>query len=123
MFTGPLWGDVVQRITVDHDTGKVICVEDVTGKEQARQLHRALPEEVKTVRTILVYKKVAGHPDPGVPYHGGEEPPPAEEDEDGRLIRRIKRSIDEAVDGVNPVTPGGHLVATLLLLVPSRVLP
>ena len=96
MSTGPLWSDMVQRITINHDSGKVICVEDVTGKEPSKHLRRALPEGVKTIRTIPVYKKVAGHPDPGVSYNSSEDKPPADEDEDGRVIRR---TLAEATEG------------------------
>ena len=111
MSTGPLWSDVVQRITANHETGGVICVEEITGKENSRQLHRDLPDDVKVIRAILVYEKVAGHPDPGVPYQGREEAAPAEEDEDGRVIRRIKRSLEEAVDGANPGASRGSRAA------------
>ena len=91
---GPLWGDVVQRITVDNATGRVICAEEIDHREPPKKLNRALPEHVRSIRTTLIYKKVEGHPNPGVEYDA-PDPPPTEElaDEDGRYLRKVKRSL------------------------------
>ena len=93
-----MWCDVVQRITVDNTNGRVIRREDIKGDERSRDLHKALPKRLTSIKTILVYKRVSGHPDPGVPLADPDWPEldvdPA--NEDGRLIdKRIKRSLDD----------------------------
>ena len=93
---GPMWCDVVQRITVDNTNGRVIRREDIKGDERSRDLHKVLPKRLTSIKTILVYKRVSGHPDPGVPLADPDRPEldgdPANEDE--RLIdKRIKRSL------------------------------
>ena len=63
---GPMWGDVVQRVTIDNGTGEIIRRETITGREKPKDLCKPLPERVKSVKTVLVYKRVRGRPDPGV---------------------------------------------------------
>ena len=58
MLTGRLWSDVVQRITLSGDTGKVFCMEHATTRKHSGQLDRALPEGVNTIRTILAMNMV-----------------------------------------------------------------
>ena len=95
---GPMWSDVVQRITVDNETGRVIKREDIRGNEASRDLHKPLPKKLKSVKTVLVYKKVSGHPDPGVPLSDPDRPELDDEPvpEDARLIdKRVKRTLDD----------------------------
>ncbi|CAE7318488.1 RE1 [Symbiodinium sp. CCMP2456] len=95
---GPMWSDVVQRVTVDNATGQVIRREDIKGDERSRDLHKPLPKRLKSVKTVLVYKRVAGHPDPGVPLHDPDRPERDDEPvaEDARLVdRQVKRSLDD----------------------------
>ena len=47
---GPLWGDVVRRLTLDLDKGKMIADEIVTPEMGVHKLHRQLAEGVKTSR-------------------------------------------------------------------------
>ena len=54
---GPMWNHVVQRITVDNETGRVIEREDISGNERSRDLHKTLPRKLTSVK-----KKVDGHP-------------------------------------------------------------
>ena len=94
---GPMWSDVVQRVTIDNATGEVVKKENVTGKELPKQLHKPLPSHVKSVKTVLVYKRVRGHPDPGVDISDAEHPErEGAPHEDARLFDyRVKRSLDE----------------------------
>ncbi|CAE7348803.1 RE1, partial [Symbiodinium necroappetens] len=95
---GPMWSDVVQRITVDNETGRVIKREDIRGNEASRDLHKPLPKKLKSIKTVLVYKKVVGHPDPGVLLSDPDRPELDDEPvpEDARLIdRRVKRTLDD----------------------------
>ena len=102
---GPLWSDVVQRITVDNATGRVICMEEFDGKETTQKLHRALPEHVKSIRTTLIYRKVDGHPQPGVKYEAPDPEPMDDGGSDERLLRRIKRSLDDEHSGATLPQP------------------
>eukprot|EP00439_Symbiodinium_sp_Y106_P072909 s1629_g13.t1 len=92
-----MWPDVVQRVTIDNATGEVVKKENVTGKELPKQLHKPLPSHVKSVKTVLVYKRVRGHPDPGVDISDAEHPErEGAPHEDARLFDyRVKRSLDE----------------------------
>ncbi|CAE7350344.1 RE1 [Symbiodinium sp. CCMP2592] len=95
---GPMWSDVVQRITVDNVSGRVIRREDIKGDERSRDLHKPLPRRLTSLKTVLVYKRVAGHPDPGVPLTDPDRPELDNEpgNEDERLIdKRIKRGLDD----------------------------
>ena len=95
---GPMWCDVVQRITVDNETGQVVRREDFNGDERPRDLHKPLPKRLKSVKTVLVYKRVAGHPDPGVDLTDPDRPELDDEpaNEDGRLVdKRVKRSLHD----------------------------
>ena len=89
-----MWSDVVQRVTIDTATGEVVKKENVTGKELPKQLHKPLPSHVKSVKTVLVYKRVRGHPDPGVDISDAEHPErEGAPHEDARLFDyRVKRS-------------------------------
>ena len=94
---GPMWCDVVQRVTIDNDTNEVLKRENIHGNERPHDLHRQLPRQVRSLRTVLVYKKVTGHPDPGTELTSPDQP---ERDplqpEDARLFdQRIKRGLDE----------------------------
>ena len=94
-----MWSDVVQRVTVDNVTNRVIRREDITGKESSRDLHKPLPKRLTSIKTILVYKRVHGHPDPGVPLSDPDRPELDDEpvSEDARLVdKRIKRSLDDS---------------------------
>ena len=97
--TGPMWSDVLQRVSIDNDSGKVIKRENFTGNETSRDLHRPLPAKVKSLRTVLVYKKVRGHPDPGEPLDHPDRPELDDGSmlaEDARLFdQRVKRSLDD----------------------------
>ena len=73
--------------------------EDIRGDEAPRDLCRLLPEKVRSLRTVLVYKKVVGHPDPGEPLSVTDRPELSEDEvpaEDERLFeQRVKRSLTE----------------------------
>ena len=71
---GPMWCDVVQRVTINNATGEVIKRENVNGKESPKQLRKPLPPGVKSIKTVLVYKRVQGHPDPGVDFADPDRP-------------------------------------------------
>ena len=99
---GPLWGDVVRRITLDIDTNKVIADEEIKPEMKIHKLHDKLPEGVKNIQTTLVYRRVTGHPDPGhlllpdqVP--GQYRPPQSMEPaEDSRTVETgMKRSLED----------------------------
>ena len=94
---GPMWSDVVQRVTIDNDTNEVLKRENINGNERPQDLHRHLPRPVRSLRTVLVYKKVTGHPDPGTELTSPDQP---ERDplqpEDARLFdQRVKRGLEE----------------------------
>ena len=62
---GPLWGDVVRRITLNLDTMTLIKDEEIKADEEIsiHKLHDKLPGEGTTnIETILIYKKIPGHP-------------------------------------------------------------
>ena len=61
-----MWCDVVQRISIDNTSGRVLRREDIKGDERSRDLHKPLPKKVVSLKMVLVYKRVTGHPDPGV---------------------------------------------------------
>ena len=69
-----MWSVVVQRITVDNTSGRVLRRVDIKGDERPRDLHKPLPKKITSVKTVLVYKRVAGHPDPGVPLTDPDRP-------------------------------------------------
>ena len=96
---GPMWSDVVQRISIDNDTGQVIKRENFNGTETSKDLHRQLPVQVRSLRTVLVYKRVDGHPDPGQPLEQADRPEVDADQipgEDSRLFdQRMKRSLDD----------------------------
>ena len=98
---GPMWSDVIQRVTIDNRSGEVIRRENITGKEKSKDLHRPLPEKVKSVKTNLVYKRVRGHPDPGVDLSDVERPDrEGQPNEDARLFDyRVKRGLDDVSGG------------------------
>ena len=92
-----MWSDVVQRVTVDNSDGKVIKRETFTGNELSRDLHKPLPGHVKSIKTILVYKRRQGHPDPGVDMSDAERPESeGAPHEDARLFDvRVKRGFEQ----------------------------
>ena len=92
-----MWSDVVQRVTIDNDTGKILKKESFTGQEESRSLHRPLPASVRSIKTILVYKRRQGHPDPGVDMSDEEHPEKeGAPHEDARLFDyRLKRGFEE----------------------------
>ncbi|OLQ05028.1 hypothetical protein AK812_SmicGene11763 [Symbiodinium microadriaticum] len=94
-----MWSDVVQRISIDNDTGQVIKRENFNGTETSKDLHRQLPVQVRSLRTVLVYKRVDGHPDPGQPLEQADRPEVDADQipgEDSRLFdQRMKRSLDD----------------------------
>ena len=94
---GPMWSDVVQRVTIDNATNKVNKRETITGQEVPRNLHKPLPEHVKSIKTILVYKRRQGHPDPGVDLSDAEHPEKESAPHaDARLFdHRVKRGFEE----------------------------
>ena len=99
---GPLWGDVVRRITLDIDSNRVIKDEAISGEIPVKQLYDKLPTGTKNIQTVLIYKKVQGHPDPGIPCSDAEpgQTAPVPQDrtrqEDARLIDTgLKRSLDD----------------------------
>ena len=73
--------------------------EGIAGSEVSRDLLKLLPTAGKSLRTVFLYKKVDGHPDPGVDLTDQEAlerddyEVPAEE---ARLIdQRARRGLDE----------------------------
>ena len=98
---GPLWGDVVRRITMDLDMMQIIKDEVITPEISVHKLHDKLPEGVENIETILVYQPQPGNPDPGELFDGnypkGAIPPPDKvPEEDARLIDLgLKRGLDD----------------------------
>ena len=98
---GPLWGDVVRRVTLDLDKGNVVSDEVITPELRVHHAHRKLPTGVRNVETTLIYKKVPDHPDPGKPLLTVPEDKPVEPlpqpdlpQEDARVIDvGLKRSL------------------------------
>ena len=76
----------MRRITTDIKTGKVIADEEFDGTDSARLLHKFLPDWVSHISTVLIYKKVGGHPNPGVPLNDPIEVQERRISEDQRLI-------------------------------------
>ena len=73
--------------------------EDIKRGEPPRELHRLLPCQVNSLRALLVYKKVAGHPDPGVNLliHDHADQPERDDilSEDARLFsQRVKQGLE-----------------------------
>ena len=99
---GPLWSDVIRRITLDLDTDQVIRDEPIRPGMSVHQIHQKLPEQVQSIETTLIYQPKPGHPDPGEPY---PKPAPAsgakvtkgkEPEEDARLVDMgMKRSLED----------------------------
>ena len=93
----------MRRITVDLDRNQVIQDEAVSGEISVRQLHEKLPAGVETIETLLVYRKVEGHQDPGQSL--GDQLPrgvpislPQQKDpeEDARLVDSgMKRGLED----------------------------
>ena len=99
---GPLWADVVRRITIDLDAVTVIQDRVVTPGMPVHQLHEKLPPQVSNIETILIYQQVPGHPDPGQAFtaeifKGVRQPLPLlMPNEDARLVDTgMKRSLEE----------------------------
>ena len=105
---GPVWSDVTRRVTPDIDTNQIIADEQITPGMTVHQVHRKLPTGVKNIETMLIYKKVSGHPQPGEPFDEqklvaspskasqSSEAPILGREEDSRLIDvGLKRSLDE----------------------------
>ena len=98
---GPLWSDVVRRITRDLMNDRVVDDEDITEAAMAKKLYRRLPDGIEDIETTLVYQRVEGHPDPGKAIT--TEPPGGQvkkddrhpKQEDARLIDAgMKRSLE-----------------------------
>ena len=97
---GPLWSDVVRRVTTDLDNSRIIEDLTIVGEMSAKQLHQRLPPGVENIETILVYKPCPDHPDPGKPLDQVPEVPQAplgkEPEEDARIIDSgMKRGLEE----------------------------
>ena len=98
---GPLWSDVVRRITRDLDNGRAIDDMAIEGELSARVLHQRLPVGIENIGTTLVYRPTPGHPDPGKPVSEVPELPEdvpldKEPEEDARLIDLgMKRGLEE----------------------------
>ena len=101
---GPLWGDVIRRITLDLDTDKVIRDETIHQGMTVHQIHQKLPSGVQSIETTLIYQPKPGHPDPGKPFPDEATTKtttarPArdkEPEEDARLTDTgMKRSLEE----------------------------
>ena len=99
---GPLWEDVVRRVTLDIDSNQIICDEEISGAIPLHKLHDKLPIGVKNIQTTLVYKRVPGHPDPGKPMIDGQigssekMPQKGMREEDARLVDSgMKRGLEE----------------------------
>ena len=99
---GPLWSDVIKRITIDLVTNKTILEEDIYPGMAVHQIHARLPTESKDIETVLIYRQVPDHPDPGVPFEPPTTSTATEEDrkktpeEDARLVdKHLKRSLDD----------------------------
>ena len=65
---GPIWSDVLRRLTLDIDKNKVIQDLTITDELSVHKLHEKLPEGVKNIETTLIYRPKPGNPDPGKPY-------------------------------------------------------
>ena len=107
---GPLWGDVVKRITLDLEQNRITQEKDITPNMTVHQLHEKLPEGVRSIETILVYRRLPDHPDPGIPFEPPPDPGTASSsskhqekknkppEEDARMVdRHLKRTLDEPV--------------------------
>ena len=99
---GPLWSDVIRRITLDLDTDQVIRDEPIRPGMSVHQIHQKLPEQVQSIETTLIYQPKPGHPDPGEPYpkpapaSGAKDTKGKEPEEDARLVDvGMKRSLDD----------------------------
>ena len=100
---GPLWTDVVRRVTYDIDTNRKIQDIAITPEMPIHRAHDKLPEGVINILTVLVYKAIPEHPDPGEnykePLYGPNEvvDPPEAPEEDARLVDTgMKRSLEGA---------------------------
>ena len=92
---GPMWSDVVRRVTRDLATGNVIEDSLVTGEESSKRLHRPLPRGVHNIETTLYYRPKPGHPDPGVQVEATDGGEPHRGSDDHRLFDRgMKRGHD-----------------------------
>ena len=73
----------------------------ITPEMSVHKAHEKLPEGVRSIETILVYRVLPGHPDPGKPFKEPIEGPQEEPDrqkapeEDARLVESMKRSLDK----------------------------
>ena len=50
---GPVWGDVVRRVTIDLDTGKIIA-DDAIAEMSIHKTHQKLPDGVKNIENKRV---------------------------------------------------------------------
>ena len=91
---GPMWSDVVRRVTRDLATGNVIEDSLVTGDESSKGLHRPLPRGVHNIETTLYYRPKPGHPDPGIQAEAGDDDPHREGDDQRLFDRGLKRGHD-----------------------------
>ena len=110
---GPLWGDVIRRITLNIDDNKIVADEEITPEMTVHKIHRKLPTGVRSIETTLVYRKREGHPDPGQPWPPPESVaapskkpelplPPAE---DARLIDEgMKRGLESPTSNPRATT-------------------
>eukprot|EP00435_Cladocopium_sp_Y103_P060316 s936_g22.t1 len=99
--TGPLWGDVIRRITIDLDSASVIQDKPITAEMSVHSVHDKLPVGTENIETILIYQKIPGHPDPGKLVDDtllkGVRPLPQDHqpEEDVRLVELgMKRSLE-----------------------------
>ena len=53
---GPLWSDVVRRLTLDLDANKIIQDLTITENLSVHKLHEKLPTGVKNIETTLIYR-------------------------------------------------------------------
>ena len=88
---------------MDLDNNQVIKDEAISGKIPVHQLHEKLPAGVETIETILVYRKIEGHPDPGSSLDGQlpkgvpiSLPEQKDPEEDARLVDSgMKRGLED----------------------------
>ena len=100
---GPMWSDVVRRITRDLMNDRIVDDEDITEGAMAKKLYRRLPDGIEDVEATLVYRRVEGNSDPGKPIT--TDPPGGQvkkddrhpKQEDARLVDAgMKRGLEGA---------------------------
>lgn len=98
---GPVWGDVTRRITIDLDNMTMIEDKAITEDLTVHMVHDRLPVGTDNIETVLIYKRVPGHPDPGEDFDESKlrgkrpRPEPLEPAEDARLVDSgMKRTLE-----------------------------